>query len=111
MVNTTNPAFQKTPKPFDGIGVDIAADVNLGGVVDSTVGVPCPGEAVVTPEFVRGDNRQRRHLVSDDRHEGPCFDIGCDTGDDLTSAFDYAEDSYFMGARSRTASLSTAFLS
>jgi hypothetical protein len=81
MMNAIDAPLDEAPKALDGVGVGIAADVDFGAVVDWTMLVARPCEAVVAGEFVGEHGGAWQDMLSDIRHQSPSFHIGCYFGD------------------------------
>ncbi len=55
MVDPADSAFYQTPKSFNGVGVNVAHDVNLGTVADSLVLLHAPSNPIIDGVFIRED--------------------------------------------------------
>jgi hypothetical protein len=49
MIHAANPVLDQAPKPFHGIGVNVAFDVHAIGMLDSAVSV-LQGDSIVTSQ-------------------------------------------------------------
>jgi hypothetical protein len=58
MVDASEPALEQSPEPLDGLGVNVAVDVDPLAVVDPTVGLARLAEMPVGLVFVRVDGRR-----------------------------------------------------
>ena len=92
MVNTVNPTFGKAPEPFNGIDMGVASNVHPGCVMDSAMDVSRFSQLIIASKFIGIHCGTGKHMLSDVRHEGRCFNIGSDFRDDISLALYHAMD-------------------
>ena len=108
MVDTTDTAFHQGPEAFDGIGVNVALDVDTGLVADTTMLITAVSEPPIGRVLVGVDHRQGEDSLFDVTEEGSCGDVRDGDGMNSAATLDHPEDGRLIaggGSASPAASL------
>src|ERR1700674_783552 len=104
MVSTADAPLEQAPKAFDGVCVNVAIDVDLGGVMDAPVLIATRLQRLVRPQFVGVDGGAWQHVSLNHRHECAGFHVVSDEGTNLSAALHHSKDRRFVLIVSRAAS-------
>src|SRR6185437_16832233 len=77
MVNTANSAFNKTPEPFDGIGMRFSDNINLGTMVNAIVNISALHvlDSVVPIQFIGEYCGRRKDVLAHHSEQSRAFHV------------------------------------
>src|SRR5579859_5115915 len=107
MVHATDTVLDQAPEAVDGVGMDLAIDVDVSAVVYPMVLIAVDREDGVGWEFVREDHAFRKDTLLDEWDERFGSRIVQFFDDDLSTSFDGADDWRFTGCSSTLNALVT----
>src|ERR1700686_1571688 len=104
MIHAANPILNQAPKPFDGIGVNVAFDVHAIGVLDSAVPIlqwdsivtSQKAHFVVRSEFISVNGAARSDMLLDKSSQMPVIYFGNRFRNHLASALDNRYNRSFL---------------
>src|SRR5690348_10340696 len=93
MVHATYTALNQAPKAFDGVGVNVAHDVDASGVIDAPMLVaPSFGDCVVPAAFIGEHSALGENMNLDRRNNGLGLHVVHYQRTNAALALDHAED-------------------
>lgn len=97
MIDTGNATLDQRPKAVDGVGVNIAANVNLGGMVDLLMLKPIHFERSVSAHVVSNNRCVGTDMLFDRGNENGVIGIEDGHSDHVPLPFDHAKNGGFTG--------------
>jgi hypothetical protein len=92
VIDTADPALDKTPESLNGIRVDFASDVDSLAVVDSLMRVSASTQAIVGAEVIGKDGGLRKHVFLNESSQGIGFHVSGNESANLPFALDHANN-------------------